>query len=62
MPVPPTLTVVSLDGGAPSFPMSLIAGAGATSAGVTAALERRGSPLTASRHSGMTPGWRLARR
>ena len=56
MPAPPTLTLVSLDEGQDTSFMSLTAGAGATSARVTAAPERRGSLLTASRHSGMIMG------
>ena len=56
MPAPATLTVLSLDGGALFSLMSLISGAGATSARVAAAPGRRGSLLTASRHSGMILG------
>ena len=56
MPAPPTLTLVSLDEGQDTSVMSLTAGAGATSARVAAAPGRRGSLLTASRHSGMILG------
>ena len=56
MPAPPTLTLVSLDEGQDTSVMSLTAGAGATSARVAAAPGRRGSLLTASRHSGMVLG------
>ena len=56
MPAPPTLTLVSLDEGQDTSLMSLTAGAGASSARVAAASERRGSLLTASCHSGMILG------
>ena len=56
MPAPATLTVLSLDGGALSSLMSLIAGAGATSARVAAASERCDRLLTAPRQSGMILG------
>ena len=56
MPVPPPLTVVSLDGDVLSSIMSLTAGGGATSARITAAPERRGRLLTPPRQSGMILG------